>query len=341
MRPRGRTVPTSLRADLAILGSWQARYGWEDPSAAVATAREVLRCRHDGEGLPRHDLRDLSAMRAGWLLGLAALEVWTGDLASAAAHVQAASTLAHVVEAPRLTAATLSLQATVEMITGAYQTSLATAEECLLVCETWGLRDTARSRALLASGWARFHALELDEAERDLALAREHAADLGDPYLLTYARLLEACVLTARGDAMAASRLLDGKGVVAAHPPAFVARHTAIVRLLGSAHLGDHGGIRAEAEELDRCGWPLDAAVARAVAEGVGDRPHAGLVQLERVRDQPARRHAGRGGGGHPGGAPAGGRHTGVPGRRAGRGARRTQPGRAGTACSGSSRWAG
>ena len=283
----GWMVPGSLRADLAILGAWQARYGWEDPSAAVATAREVLGCRHDGGGQPGHDLRDVSAMRAGWLLGeLAALEVWTGDLAAAAAHVQVASTLAHVVEAPRLTAATLSLQATVEMITGAYQTSLATAAECLVVCETWGLRDTARSRALLASGWARFHALELDGAERDLALAREHAADLGDPYLLTYARLLEACVLTARGDAMAASRLLDGKGVVTTHPPAFVARHTAIVRLLGSAYLGDHAGIRAEAEELDRRGWPLDAAVARAVAEGVGDRPHAGLVQLERVRDQ-------------------------------------------------------
>ena len=88
-----------VQADLAILGAWQARYGWRDPAEAVAAARAVLHCRHEGEGPVRHDLTDLPAMRAGWLLGeLAALEVWTGDLVSAADHIYAGTTLAHVLD---------------------------------------------------------------------------------------------------------------------------------------------------------------------------------------------------------------------------------------------------
>ncbi|MET1060742.1 MAG: LuxR C-terminal-related transcriptional regulator [Nocardioides sp.] len=279
-------VSRSLRADLAVLGAWQARYGWRDPVEALAAARTVLHCRHGGDGPALHDLTDLPAMRAGSLLAeLAALEVWTGDLASAADHIHAATTLAHVLDAPRFTAAVLSLRATVEMISGAYQTALATAEECLEVCDLWGLRDTARSRALLARGWARFHAFELDAAERDLALARLYGEDMADPFLLTYTRLLEACALTARGDATAAVRVLDAQGVVTAHPPGFVARHTAIIRLLGDAHLGDHGSIRAEAVRLTDSGWPLDAALASAIADGLDDRPDAGLAALRRVED--------------------------------------------------------
>ena len=271
----------SLRADLAVLGAWQARYGWRDPAEAVAAAGSVLHCGHDGGGQVRHDLTDLPAMRAGWLLGeLAALEVWTGDLGSAADHIYAGTTLAHVLGAPRLTASMLSLRAAVEMVSGAYQTALATAEECLEVCELWGLRDTARCRALLARGWARFHAFELEAAERDLALARLYSQDMADPYLLTYTRLLQACALTARGDATAAARVLDARGAVSAHPPAYVARHTAIIRLLGDAHLGDHASIRAEAVRLSESGWDLDAALASAIADGLDGRPESGLVTL-------------------------------------------------------------
>jgi ATP/maltotriose-dependent transcriptional regulator MalT len=277
----------SLQADLAVLGAWQARYGWRDPVEAVAAARAVLHCRHGGDGPALHDLTDLSAIRAGWLLAeLAALEVWTGDLASAADHIYAATTLAHALDVPRLTASVLSLRATVEMISGAYQTARATSEECLEVCELWGLRDTARCRALLARGWARFHAFELDAAEWDLALARLYSEDMADPYLLTYTRLLEACALTARGDATAAARVLDAQGVVSAHPPAYLARHTAIIRLLGDAHLGDHASIRVEAGRLTASGWPLDAALASAIADGLDDRPEAGLAALQRVQDQ-------------------------------------------------------
>ena len=247
----------------------------------------MLHCRHEGDGPVRHDLTDLPAMRAAWLLGeLAALEVWTGDLVSAADHIYAGTTLAHVLDAPRLTASMLSLRATVEMISGAYQTALATAEECLEVCDLWGLRDTARCRALLARGWARFHAFELDAAERDLALARLYSEDMADPYLLTYTRLLEACALTARGDATAAARVLDAQGVVSAHPPAYLARHTAIIRLLGDAHLGDHASIRAEAGRLTESGWPLDAALASAIADGLDGRPDAGLATLAEVADR-------------------------------------------------------
>ena len=326
-----------------MLGAWQARYGWRDPAEAVAAAGAVLHCRHEGDGPVRHDLTDLPAMRAGWLLGeLAALEVWTGDLGSAADHIYAGTTLAHVLDAPRLTASMLSLRATVEMISGAYQTALATAEECLEVCDLWGLRDTARCRALLARGWARFHAFELDAAERDLALARLYSEDMADPYLLTYTRLLEACALTARGDATAAARVLDAQGVVSAHPPAYVARHTAIIRLLGDAHLGDHASIRAEAGRLDR--------------ERLGPRRRAGERDRRRARRPPgggarhargggrpaARRgHAGRGRGGHPGrAAPAGG-HPGVARGRARPAYRTCSAGPAGTACCGSCRWAG
>ena len=284
---RSAEAPRTLRADLAVLGAWQARYGWRDPAEAVAAAGAVLHCRHEGDGPVRHDLTDLPAMRAAWLLGeLAALEVWTGDLGSAADHIYAGTTLAHVLGAPRLTASMLSLRATVEMISGAYQTALATAEECLEVCELWGLRDTARCRALLARGWARFHAFELDAAERDLALARLYSEDMADPYLLTYTRLLEACALTARGDATAAARVLDAQGVVSAHPPAYLARHTAIIRLLGDAHLGDHASIRAEAGRLTESGWALDAALASAIADGLDGRPEAGLATLEGVADR-------------------------------------------------------
>ncbi len=284
---RSADIPRSLQADLAVLGAWQARYGWRDPVEAVAAADAVLHCRHDGDRPVRHDLTDLPAMRAGWLLGeLAALEVWTGDLGSAADHIYAGTTLAHALDAPRLTASMLSLRATVEMISGAYQTALATAEECLEVCELWGLRDTARCRALLARGWARFHAFELDAAERDLALARLYSEDMADPYLLTYTRLLQACALTARGDATAAVRVLDAQGVVSAHPPAYVARHTAIIRLLGDAHLGDHASIRVEVGRLTASGWALDAALASAIADGLDGRPEAGVATLERVAGQ-------------------------------------------------------
>ena len=280
-------IPRGLRADLAVLGAWQARYGWRDPAEAVAAARAVLHCRHESDAPVGHDLTDLPAMRAAWVLGeLAALELWTGDVVSAADHIYAGTTLAHVLDAPRLTASMLSLRATVEMISGAYQTALATAEECLEVCELWGLRDTARCRALLARGWARFHAFELDAAERDVALARLYGDDMADPYLLTYTRLLEACALTARGDATAAARVLDAQGVVSAHPPAYLARHTAIIRLLGDAHLGDHASIRAEAGRLTESGWPLDAALASAIADGLDDHPGAGLATLAEVADR-------------------------------------------------------
>ena len=333
----------TLRADLAVLGAWQARYGWRDPAEAVAAAGAVLHCRHDGDGQVRHDLTDLPAMRAGWLLGeLAALEVWTGDLGSAADHIYAGTTLAHVLGAPRLTASMLSLRATVEMVSGAYQSALATAEECLEVCELWGLRDTARCRALLARGWARFHAFELEAAERDLALARLYSQDMADPYLLTYTRLLQACALTARGDATAAARVLDARGAVSAHPPAYVARHTAIIRLLGDAHLGDHGSIRTEALRLTESGWDLDAALASAIADGLDGRPESGLVTLAGMADRlPAEgtlaaaaavtRVALLQAGGHPG----------VARGRARPGCRTCSAGPAGTVCCGSCRWAG
>jgi ATP/maltotriose-dependent transcriptional regulator MalT len=52
----------ALRADLALLGVWQGRYGWTDVRAAIRTASDILGCHHGDES--HHALQGLSLVRS-------------------------------------------------------------------------------------------------------------------------------------------------------------------------------------------------------------------------------------------------------------------------------------
>ena len=84
-----------LQTDLAILDVWQARCGWRPLAAAEARAIEVLHCQHNGsDATADHDTSGVSPLRSAWLmLDLAALQLWAGDLDSAAVHVHGAEPL--------------------------------------------------------------------------------------------------------------------------------------------------------------------------------------------------------------------------------------------------------
>ena len=81
--------------------------------AAEARAIEVLHCRHNGsDATADHDTSGVSPLRSAWLmLDLAALQLWAGDLGSAAVHVHGANRYARQVDLPRLSCAVLAAQA--------------------------------------------------------------------------------------------------------------------------------------------------------------------------------------------------------------------------------------
>ncbi len=132
-RSLGPGMHRDVEAQLASLELWQARYGWREAEPALARARRVLGCRHDGE-VSAHDITGIPPLRATWLvLDLASFEAWLGELEQVAIHVQDAAMYANRVDLPMLDRAVLAHRAMLEMLTEAYQSALASAEASLAV----------------------------------------------------------------------------------------------------------------------------------------------------------------------------------------------------------------
>ncbi|MET0526503.1 MAG: LuxR C-terminal-related transcriptional regulator [Nocardioides sp.] len=273
-----------LQTDLAILEVWLARCGWRPAAGAESRAAEALQCRHGGPGATsEHDTSGVSPLRSAMLmLDLAALQMWAGDLESAGVHAHGADRYAHQVELPRLGCAVLAVRATLELAHSAYQSAAISAQACLDLHRSAGLdASSASSRALLVRGWARFHALQLDGATSDLAAVEAEAHHSLEPVDIVYIRLLKASLLTARGAAGAACRLLDTRGAVPDRLPPFADRHTRLARLQASGRLGDLSAVESEANGLRAAGFPGDAALVRALAVGVGGSERTAIYALE------------------------------------------------------------
>ena len=86
--------------------------------------------------------------------------------------------------------------------------------------------------------------------------SRRRPHDSLDPIDLVYTRLLKANLLTARGAAGSARRLLDTRGAVPDRLPPFADRHTRLARLQASGRLGDLTAVETEANGLRAVGLP-------------------------------------------------------------------------------------
>lgn len=268
-------VPRTTEAQLAMLEVWQARYGWRAAEPALERAGRVLGCRHDAE-VSAHDLSGLSPVSAAWLtLEVAYFQTWLGEFELAAIHVQDVAMYAQQVDLPLLTRSTLAGRAVLEMVDGAYQSALTTAEAALLI-DPGARADAASARIHLSRGWALLQELRLAEADEALAQFHQTPSGVMDPLLLTFGRLLRACVLTARGEAAEARRVLDTRGDVPVRLPYYLARLDRLVRLLIAVAMGDLATVDALAPAMRALGAEAEARLTEALGVGLGgDEPRA------------------------------------------------------------------
>ncbi|GAA4747501.1 LuxR C-terminal-related transcriptional regulator [Nocardioides endophyticus] len=268
-------VSRDTEAQLALLEVWQARYGWREAGPALERAGRVLGCRHDAE-VSAHDLSGLSPVSAAWLtLEVAYFQTWLGEFDLAAIHVQDVAMYARQVDLPVLTCSTLAGRAVLEMVDGAYQSSLTTAEAALLV-DPDARADAASARIHLSRGWALLQELRLTEAEDALARFYETPSGVMDPLLLTFGRLLRAGLQTAVGEAAEARRILDTRGDVPERLPHHLARLDRLVRLLIAVAMGDLATVDALAPAMRAVGGDAEARLAEALSIGLGgDEPRA------------------------------------------------------------------
>ena len=268
-------VRRNTEAQLALLEVWQARCGWREAGPALERAGRVLGCRHDAE-VSAHDLVGLSPVTAAWLtLEMAYFQTWLGELDLAAIHVQDVAMYAQQVDLPALTRATLAGRAVLEMVDGAYQSALATAEAALVV-DPEAPADAASARIHLARGWALLQQLRIPEAGEALARFQETPSGVMDPLLLTFGRLLRACVLAAVGEAAEARRVLDTRGDVPERLPHYLARLDRLVRVLIAVAMGDLAAVDVQAAAMRALELPVEARLAEALSVGLGgDEPRA------------------------------------------------------------------
>lgn len=284
----GPEMHRDTETELALLELWQARYGWREAEPALARARRVLGCRHDGE-VSAHDLTGISPLRATWLtLELATFETWLGELERAAIHIQDAAMYVNRVDLPILERGVLAHRATLEMLSEAYQSALVTAEAALALGTTIGTEpDISAARAQLVCGWSNLQELRIDRAEAALRAFDTHPREILDPLLLVYVRLLRASLLTASGEVEAARRLLDGRGDVPEMLPRPLERVDGLVRLLIDLAMGDLAGLESVVHRFRASRLDAEAALAEAVVVGLsGDEPRAVALLDALLRDQ-------------------------------------------------------
>lgn len=270
----GRGVGAPLSRDgealLAMLELWQARYGWRDSAPALERAARVLGCRHDDE-VSSHDLAGMSPVAAAWLiLELSAFETWLGHLALAVVHVQDVVMYAEQVDHPALTQGALAQRAMLEMVSGRYQNAIGTADRATQAAVPGGTAPgKARARAALARGWGLLMELRLDEASAAVAAFDATPHGMRDPLLRALGRLLQACLLTATGQAEAARMLLDGRGDVPELLPHHVARVDRLVRLPVAVATGDLATMSALARSMHELALDPEATLVEAVRAGL------------------------------------------------------------------------
>ena len=147
---------------------------------------------------------------------------------------------AQQVDLPLLTRSTLAGRAVLEMVARRLPERARSRPEA-------GAADRPRRRAptprapgsTWRAGWALLQELRLAEAEEALARFHQTPSGVMDPLLLTFGRLLRACVLTAVGEAAEARRVLDTRGDVPERLPRYLARLDRLVRLLIAVAMGD------------------------------------------------------------------------------------------------------
>ncbi|KQW47554.1 hypothetical protein ASC77_13985 [Nocardioides sp. Root1257] len=268
-------VPRDTEAQLALLEVWQARYGWREAGPALARAGRVLGCRHDAE-VSAHDLVGLSPMSAAWLtLEMAYFETWLGEFELAAIHIQDVTMYAQQVELPLLTRSTLAGRAMLETVHGAYQSARLTAEAALLI-DPEAVPDAASARIHLARGWAFLQELRLPEAEDAVRAFHSTPSGVMDPLMLSFGRLLRACVLAASGGAAEARRLLDTRGDVPQRLPHYIGRLDRQARMLISVGMGDLATVEELGAQMRGAGDESDARLTEALRIGLGgEEPRA------------------------------------------------------------------
>lgn len=260
----------ALRADLALLGVWQGRYGWIDAREAIRTATEILGCNHCDES--HHALGDLSLVRSAWLMvELAAAQAWTGDLEGAEIHVRDGLVAARSLRHHRLIAAGLAHRAMLETIGGTFQTAADTAREALAEAAIAGVSgDPYVGRAHLALGWAAFHELQLSSARDHLARVEAAPAAMADPLLVVMAALLRARLLAEDGCLDAAHRVLTGRFEIPEPMPLFLQRQLGVVRGQTAMMSGDGDAIRLQIQHFGALGLHAEAQIFEAFKVGMG-----------------------------------------------------------------------
>jgi ATP/maltotriose-dependent transcriptional regulator MalT len=278
-------VRRDTEAQLALLEVWQARYGWREAGPALARAARVLGCRHDAE-VSAHDLTGLTPTSAAWLtLEMAYFETWLGEFELAAIHTQDVAMYAQQVDLPLLTRSTLAGRAMLETVHGAYQSARDTAEAALLI-DPDARADAASARIHLARGWAFLQELNLAEAEEAVSRFLETPSGVMDPLLLSFGRLLRACVLAATGGAAEARRLLDTRGDVPQRLPHYIGRLDRQARMLIAVGMGDLAAVEALVPRMRAAGDDADTRLAEALAVGLGgDEPRAVRLLTELLPD--------------------------------------------------------
>jgi LuxR family transcriptional regulator, maltose regulon positive regulatory protein len=269
-------VSRDTEAQLAILEVWQARYGWREAGPALAHGSAVLGCRHDAE-VSAHDLTGISPVAAAWLtIEMAYFETWLGEMELAAIHLQDVAMYTQQVDLPLLSRSVLAGRAVLEMVGGAYQSALATAESA--AAYELGRFDPAQARIHLVRGWAMLQELRLDDAELALARFREIPSGVLDPLLLAFGRLLQACLLTARGEVEEARRVLDTRGDVPERLPRYIARLDRLVRVVIALSMGDLTSVAATARSMRSISAEadVDARLVETIMRGLaGDEVRA------------------------------------------------------------------
>ncbi len=269
---RSLAVGTSrdMEAQLAVLELWQARFGWRESAPALARAGRVLGCRHDGP-VSAHDLAGMSPLPAAWLcLELSYFQVWLDELELATIHVQDAAMYARQVDLPFLERAVLAQRGMLEMIDGAYQSALASADGAADLDPTGDARDVAAARIHLVRGWSRLQELRIAEAEACLNDFAATPPEMVDPLLITYGRMLQACVLAAKGQVESARRILDSRGDVPRLLPPYLVRTERLVRLLIAIAMGDLTGAEGQVQVSRDVEADNETVLGEAVLVGLG-----------------------------------------------------------------------
>jgi ATP/maltotriose-dependent transcriptional regulator MalT len=218
------------------------------------------------------------------MLELASLQIWRGELGLAAVHVQDVTLYSLQVDLPFLHRAALAHRATLEMIDGAYQSSMASAEAALALWRSeTSPPDLAFTRAHVALGWGRLQELRIDEARASLAQFESAPREVMEPVLLVYGRLLKAGILSASGRIEEARRELDTRGHVPERLPAYADRSSRQLRLLADAAMGDLRAVENEARLMRAAGMEANALLGESVAFGLGGDERCAVRGLDEV----------------------------------------------------------